>query len=86
MPTYVLIVDLVGAVLAVIGFHMAFRQAMMRRMVGRLLSRPPQSARPDGTDDPITYALRIAGVMIMVFGLGMAGMTTMYQIGLAAIR
>ena len=84
MSTYVLIVDLIGAVMAVIGFHMAFRQALVRRLVGRLLSRPPQPARPaGGEDDPLTYALRIPGVMIMIFGLAMAATITLYHLSTA---
>ena len=65
MPGYVFVVDIFGAILAVTGFMMAFRQSVIRRLIGR----PPAStsiARQSDADDPVTYILRIAGFMVMV--------------------
>lgn len=79
MPGYVIVIDLFGIVLAVIGFNMAFRQAAVRRLLGR--PAPPPAARPGGDDgdDPLTYVLRIAGVMVMIFGIVLGGMMTLFH-------
>lgn len=77
MPAYVIAVDVLGLVCAVIGFTLAFRQ----RFVRRLLGRPRNDARSgDGGEagDPLTYVLRIAGVMVMTFGVAIAGMVTLF--------
>jgi hypothetical protein len=77
MPAYVIAVDVLGLVCAVIGFTLAFRQ----RFVRRLLGRPRHDARSgDGGEegDPLTYVLRIAGVMVMTFGVAIAGMVTLF--------
>jgi len=79
MPRYVLIVDFFGALLAITGFMMAFRQAAVRRLIGK----PPTAssiARQTDHDDPLTYVLRIAGVMIMVFGIVIGGMVTLFHL------
>lgn len=77
MPAYALIVDVFGLVLAAIGFCMAFRQAFVRRLIGR----PPKLASSaNGSDDPLTYILRIAGVMMMTFGIAIGGMVTMFSL------
>lgn len=80
MPGHVLIVDLFGVVLAVIGFTMAFRQKTFRRLIGR--PPPPVSAKasPDAEGDPVTYILRIAGTMVMVFGLAIGVMVTLFNL------
>jgi hypothetical protein len=71
MPGYLLVVVL-GLVLAFVGFNMAFRQDAVRRLLGRPVS--PRS--PGDGEDPLTYALRISGVMIMIFGVAIGGMVT----------
>ncbi|OCC24642.1 hypothetical protein MB02_03920 [Croceicoccus estronivorus] len=77
MPAYVLIVDVFGLILAVIGFSMAFRQDFVRRLVGR----PPRPASSvNENSDPLTYILRIAGIMIMAFGIAIGGMVTMFSL------
>lgn len=80
MPAHVLIVDLLGALFAAIGFTMVFRQAAFRRFIGR--SQPPAAAQMEksGDEDPLTYALRIAGAMIMVFGIAIGGMVTLFYV------
>lgn len=79
MPGYVIVIDLFGIILAVIGFNMAFRQAAVRRLMGRSVA-PPSTAHRDGEDDPLTYILRIAGVMVMIFGIVLGGMMTLFHL------
>ncbi|QTH20006.1 hypothetical protein HRJ34_16755 [Rhizorhabdus wittichii] len=76
MPGYVIVIDLFGIVLAVIGFNMAFRQAAVRRLFGRPAA-PPSAVHDE--DDPLTYVLRIAGVMVMIFGIVLGGMMTLFH-------
>jgi hypothetical protein len=65
-----------GLCLAIAGFTLAFRQAWIRKRLGR-----PAPARLDGEDeDPLAYVLRIAGVMIMAFGIIVAGMFTAFHL------
>jgi hypothetical protein len=72
----IVIVDIVGLVMAVAGFTMAFRQKFVRRLLGR-----PEGRAPQGSEgDPLTYALRIGGVMVMVFGIVIAGMMTLFHL------
>lgn len=81
MPLFALIVIAVGLVLALIGFTMAFRQTAFRRLIGR--PRPPSASarKPGGAeDDPLTYVLRISGVMVMVFGAVIAGMMALFNL------
>lgn len=80
MPGYVLIVDVFGLILAVLGFNMAFRQTAFRRLIGRPKPSMPPSPNTDDSDDPLTYVLRIAGVMIMVFGIVIGGMLTLFNL------
>jgi uncharacterized membrane protein YfcA len=74
MPGYLLVVAF-GLCLAFIGFNMAFRQTAVRRLLGR--PAPPRLADED--EDPLAYALRIAGVMIMAFGIVIGGMVTTFH-------
>jgi hypothetical protein len=77
MPAHVLVVDFFGFILALVGFNMAFRQAAVRRMLGR---PAPHRSKNDTVADPLTYGLRIAGIMIMVFGIVIAGMVTLFSL------
>lgn len=77
MPGYVLILDFFALVLAVIGFSMAFRQTFVRRLLGKPVPRTRDSS---DHDDPLTYILRIAGVMAMVFGIAIGGMVTLFNL------
>ncbi len=79
MSAHVLIVVFFGAVLAVIGFTMAFRQAFVRRLLGRPRRSPSQFGQDNSDEDPLTYILRIAGIMIMVFGIALGGMMTLFH-------
>ena len=79
MPRYVLIVDFFCLIAAVIGFTMAFRQSIVRRLIGR----PPPAATVAGRDsagDPVTYILRISGTMVMVMGVAVGGMVTLFNL------
>lgn len=76
MPGYVLIVDAFGALLAFAGFTMAFRQSVIRRLIGR----PSSPSAVADAGDPLTYVLRIAGVMVMVFGIVIGGMVTLFHL------
>jgi hypothetical protein len=78
MPAYVVIVDLVGLLLVAAGGTLAFRQHVVRRLLGR--PEETNAHRTGNEDDPLTYALRIAGTMMMVFGIAMAGMVTLFNL------
>lgn len=69
MPGY-LIAIVLALIMAAIGFAMAFRQRAVRQLLGR--PAPPRTSGED--EDPLAYALRIAGVMIMAFGIVICGM------------
>ncbi|WP_324749586.1 hypothetical protein SH591_13750 [Sphingomonas sp. LY54] len=80
MPAHVILIDLVALFLATLGFHMAFRQRLVRRLWGSLTGAPADAAapaRPDG-EDPVHYALIIFGIMIMAFGTILFAFTTFY--------
>jgi hypothetical protein len=80
VPAYVLIVDGFAIVLAVLGFTMAFRQGVVRGLLGRGGS-PVAGRRPASPEqDPLTYVLRIAGMMILVFGLALGIMVTLFHL------
>jgi hypothetical protein len=79
VPRYVLIVDLFCLIAAVTGFMMAFRQSLVRRLIGRPASRASSTAVQNDAADPITYILRISGTMVMVFGLAIGGMVTLFN-------
>ncbi|MEO5587686.1 MAG: hypothetical protein ABIQ81_08345 [Novosphingobium sp.] len=66
----------IGLFLAFVGCNLAFRQAAVRR----LLSRPAPPRSPGEDQDPWAYALRISGVMIMAFGIIIAGMIATFHL------
>lgn len=79
MPAYVIAVDVFSLILIVAGFNMAFRQPFVRRLIGQPKRPPVRSNRTDD-EDPLTYGLRIAGIMIMVFGIALGGMLTLFHL------
>jgi len=79
VPRYVLIIDLFCLIAAATGFMMAFRQSVVRRLIGRPPVPPADGGRPEGSD-PVTYILRISGTMVMVFGLAIGGMVTLFNL------
>ncbi len=78
MPHHVILIDVLGLLMVIAGFTMAFRQGFVRRLLNQ-----PEVARGTGADDEegdaLTYVLRLAGVMMMVFGLALAGMFTLFN-------
>ena len=81
MPTTVVIIDLVGLLLIILGAHLAFRQDQVRRWwsVLRHESHSPARLRPLSDDDPARYAMRISGVMILAFGVAISLLFTLAQ-------
>ena len=62
---------------------MAFRQALVRR-TWRKLRPPPISRAPSYApeDDPVRYMLLIAGIMVMMFGITIACMATVFHLAI----
>jgi hypothetical protein len=59
---------------AVVGFHLAFRQRLVRRLWSIARRRAgaeqgPAPTRLPDDQDPVHYALIISGTMIMAFGI-----------------
>jgi hypothetical protein len=73
--TYLAVIAL-GAMLALIGFSMAFCQAAVRQLLGR----PAASRLAEDDEDPLAYALRISGVMVMAFSIIISAMFTAFHL------
>jgi hypothetical protein len=74
MTGHAIAVDAVALLVAATGFHLAFRQRLVRRLwsivsgqAGAGESREPEP--PSADQDPVHYALIISGTMIMAFGV-----------------
>jgi drug/metabolite transporter (DMT)-like permease len=82
LSSYALIVDALALLGLVAGFCLAFRQTWLRRTVRRLSRRDPSAARRVRAqgEDPVQYAMVIAGVMLMAFAVLMAAFTTFYEL------
>jgi uncharacterized membrane protein len=82
LSPYTLIVDALALLAALAGFLLAFRQSWVRRTVRRFSGRDPHIPRRSHAhgEDPVQYAMIIAGVMLMAFGLIMFGFTTSYAL------
>ena len=81
LPAHVLFVDLAGLILAVTGFHLVFRQRRVRRWWGAFQAggeASPRRPRKAEGEDPVGYAMIIAGMMIFAFGLIVFIFTTFY--------
>jgi len=73
MSIYVIAIAVFGFTLAILGFCMTFWESAIRHAFGcHLISA--QFDEDGNREDAMTYILRIAGVMIMVFGIAIAGM------------
>jgi drug/metabolite transporter (DMT)-like permease len=85
LSPYALIVDALALLALVAGFCLAFRQTWVRR-TARRLSRRGRSIKPSlgEGEDPVQYAMVIAGVMLMAFAILMAAFTTFYDLIAAA--
>jgi drug/metabolite transporter (DMT)-like permease len=82
MPAHVLLTDLAALLCALAGFHMAFRQRLVRRWwrsarEARGGARPERAVKEEG-EDPVHYALIIFGMMLFAFGLVIGAFTTVY--------
>ena len=84
-----IITDIFALAAIIFGFLLAFRQAQLRRWLARIFPTPPDhpqlSVRPDG-ERPSHYAMIIAGVMLMAFGVLIAIFTTAYELMTTAPR
>lgn len=78
-----IITDLFALAAIAFGFLLAFRQRPVRRWLSRVFPTrpqdPPLTVRPQG-EDPAHYAMVIAGVMLMAFGLLIGAFTTLYEL------
>lgn len=84
MPSHVLLVDLVGLLFALAGFHMAFRQRLVRKWweqgrAARGKTDKVRTAHAEG-EDPVHYALIIFGMMLLAFGIILIAFTTAYAL------
>jgi hypothetical protein len=79
MAAHVLAVDAFALLLAVAGFHMAFRQRIVRRWLAVWRRAPDKPAKAEG-EDPVHYALIIFGMMLLAFGLILFAFTTFYAV------
>ena len=63
-------INIFAIVVTAIGFHVAFRQRLVRGLVRQQAKevRPPRRDEDEGVD-PLASVLRIAGVMLMAFGI-----------------
>ena len=76
-------IDAVALIVAALGFHLAFRQRLVRRLCSIAARRgggePHAPRQPTSEDqDPVHYALIISGTMIMAFGILIFTFTTVY--------
>lgn len=82
MSGHVIAVDAVGLLVAAIGFHLAFRQRLVRRLwsIARRgeAAATPLEPKPPADQDPVHYALIISGTMIMAFAILIVSFTTVY--------
>ena len=69
MSTYLILTDIVALLAMVVGFHVAFRQRLLRRWWRIMHGRPPEPERTIPDDDPVHYAMIISGMMLLAFGL-----------------
>ncbi len=74
MTRSVFLLDGLAVLLVVVGFIMAFRQNIVRRL---LHSRPLANA---SDEDALTYALRLGGTIIMAFGAAIAVFFTAFHL------
>jgi len=79
---HVIPVDLVACLLAIAGFHLAFRQRTLRSGWAALRLRRgrlplPKGAAEEGRD-AAHYAMIISGTMMMAFGIILFAFTTIF--------
>jgi hypothetical protein len=73
MTGHAMAVDAAALLVAATGFHIAFRQRLVRRLwsIARRRTEAGDDRAPKLADveDPVRYAMFIAGTMIMAFGV-----------------
>jgi hypothetical protein len=84
MSAHAAIVDFVGLLFAFAGFHMAFRQRLVRRWweqgrAARGKAPKVRTVHAEG-EDPVHYALIIFGMMLFAFGIILIAFTTAYAL------
>lgn len=80
MPPHVIAIDVVGVILMICGFVLAFRQTFVRRLLNRPLAAPEGKDGADSGGDALSYILRLGGVMLLLFGLALGGMFTLFNL------
>ena len=84
MSTHVLFVDFLALMLAVLGFHLAFRQRLVRRLWRSWRpanpAAPPRQRREGEDEDSAHYAMIISGMMMLAFGVVIALFVTSYAL------
>jgi hypothetical protein len=84
MSMHVILVDLLGLIFAAAGFHLAFRQRVVRNWLDAVRARqgrlPLERVTAGDAEDPVHYAMIIFGTMSMAFGLILFAFTTMYAL------
>jgi hypothetical protein len=84
MSTHLILIDLLAIAFVVAGFHLAFRQRLVRAWLDSARARrglePLRAALADPAQDPAHYAMLIFGTMAMAFGIILFGFTTMYAL------
>jgi hypothetical protein len=77
MSTGAVIVDLLALAAVAAGFHLVFRQGLLRRLWGA--ADPPRRTK-DGGQDPAHYAMIIFGMMLLAFGIIIFAFTTLFAV------
>jgi hypothetical protein len=80
MPVHVLILDAAALLLALLGFHMVFRQRALRNCWRALRGQPPAGQARPREEDPARYALMIFGMMLFAFALIIAAFVNAYAL------
>jgi hypothetical protein len=60
-------IDVIAGILALVGFHIAFRQQVVRRLLGRSSQNLPEVTKDE--PDELASVFRIFGIMLMAFAI-----------------
>jgi hypothetical protein len=83
MSSYAIIVDIFAILVAIVGFHLVFRQRTIRCLSRKWRGLPPKErapGAPGADEDPAHYAMIIFGMMALAFGIIMFAFTTSYAL------
>lgn len=64
-----LLIDALAALFALIGFHLAFRQKVIRQWVAARRGQQPARGGAAANNDGMDSVLRMVGVMVMAFSI-----------------